>query len=70
MQGNQAKALEVFNEAKRVAKVVRLEDILRPAEAEFNVGVGDTAKSQVLPSVVAPPAAKTDSASKPGAKKP
>jgi hypothetical protein len=69
MQGNRQKALDVFNQAKSIAKVVRLEDILRPAEAEFAAPVGDTAQSRILPAPITPPAAaKTDSASKPGAK--
>lgn len=73
-QGKTQQAQNVFNTAKEVAKVVRLDDLLRPAEAEFNsaVGAGDTAKASQIPSAAVPtPApAKTDTASKPGAKTP
>jgi hypothetical protein len=64
-QGKLDEARSVFNTSKDLAKVVRLDDLLRPAEAEFNQPVGDTGRSQLLP---AP--AKTDSTSKPGAKAP
>ncbi len=58
-QGNIAEARKVFSTAKDLAKVVRLDDLLRPAEAEFNVpAAGDTAKAQQLPAgVPLPPAA-------------
>ncbi|HVX30876.1 MAG TPA: hypothetical protein VHA53_10380, partial [Nitrolancea sp.] len=52
--------------AKQIAQVVRLDDLLRPAEAEFaQPPAGDTARGQALP---APAPAKTDTLSKPGAK--
>jgi hypothetical protein len=65
MRGNIAEAQKVFGTAAQVAQGVRLGDLLRSAEQEFSQPVGDTARSQQLP---APPAAKTDSQSKPGAK--
>jgi hypothetical protein len=47
---------------------VRLDDLIRAAEAEFNQvpSTGDTATALPLPA----PAPKTDSLSKPGAKAP
>jgi hypothetical protein len=70
-QGNLAEATKFFQTARSIAHVVRLDDLLRPAEAEFSQPpVGDTSRSQLLPGTGAPaPApAKTDSLSKPGAK--
>jgi hypothetical protein len=71
-QGQNAEALKLFNIAKDIAHVVRLDDLLRPAEAEFAQPVGgDTGRAQILPNpaVPAPAPAKTDTSSKPGAKK-
>ncbi|HXT18382.1 MAG TPA: DUF2723 domain-containing protein [Gemmatimonadaceae bacterium] len=68
-QGKLQEAQNVFGMSKHIATVVRLDDLLRPAEAEFSLPVGDTTRSQQLPAPAAPPAAaKTDSLSKPGAK--
>ena len=44
-RGDAARASEVFNMAKRIAKAVRLEELVRPAEAEFQQILGDSAKS-------------------------
>jgi hypothetical protein len=66
-QGKTQQATSVFNTAHEVARVVHLDDLLRPAEQEFAQPlIGDTTKGQQLPATVAPPA-KTDSLSKPGA---
>lgn len=69
-QGKPQEAMDVFNTSRRIATVVRLEDLLRSAEAEFSQPAGDTGRSQQLPASGAPtPApAKTDTLSKPGAK--
>ncbi len=65
-QGRQAEASKVFTTAKQIAHVVRLDDLLRAAEQEFNTPISDSARRQEVP---APAPAKTDSTSKPGAKK-
>ncbi len=66
-QGKAAEATNVFTTARDVARVVHLEDLLRPAEQEFAQPlVGDTSKAQQLPVPTAAPA-KTDTLSKPGA---
>jgi len=63
-QGKQPEAADIFNLSKRIATAVRLEDLLRGAEAEFQQApVGDTARATPLPGP-----AKTDTLSKPGAK--
>jgi hypothetical protein len=68
-QGKTAEAQAVFNMSKRVASAVRLDELVRGAEAEFQQPVGDTARAAPLPAAVAPPApAKTDSTNKPGAR--
>jgi hypothetical protein len=68
-QGKTAEAQAVFNMSKRVASTVRLDELVRGAEAEFQQPVGDTARAAPLPAAVAPPApAKTDSTNTPGAK--
>ena len=69
-QGKQAEAADIFNLSKRIATAVRLEDLLRGAEAEFQQApVGDTARTAPLPAPAGPPpAAKTDTLSKPGAR--
>jgi len=55
-----ARAQEVFNTAKDIAKAVRLEELVRPAETEFQQILGDTARSATLPGAspapTAPPA--------------
>jgi hypothetical protein len=68
--GQTQEASSVFNTSKQIATVVRLEDLIRPSEAEFDQPVGaDTARAQQFPAPSAPAApAKTDSLSKPGAK--
>jgi hypothetical protein len=69
-QGKLQEATNVFNTSKTIARVVRLEDLVKPAEAEFNQPVGDTARAQQLPAPTPPPTpAKTDSTNTPGAKK-
>ena len=56
-RGDAARATEVFNTAKGIAKAVRLEELVRPAEAEFQQILGDSAKSAPLPGITTPPAA-------------
>jgi hypothetical protein len=65
-QGRAADAKNVFNVARQIATTVRLDDLIRAAETEFNQvpAVGDTARALPLPTP------KTDSLSKPGAKAP
>jgi hypothetical protein len=67
-QGKMAEAKSVFDLSKQIATTVRLDDLIRAAEAEFNQvpSTGDTATALPLPA----PAPKTDSLSKPGAKAP
>jgi len=65
-QGKLTEAQSVFNTSKRVATAVRLDELVRGAETEFQQPVGDTARGAALPSAVAPPpAAPTDSANRP-----
>ena len=66
-RGKIAEAQKVFNQAKQVAKAVRLDDLVRGAEAEFAQPVGDTAAAQLLPK---PPAAAQTSPAPPGGKAP
>jgi hypothetical protein len=72
-QGRAAEANRVFTTAEQVARAVRLDDLLRGAEAEFRQPVGDTGAATPLPSAIpaapanAPPANR-DSAGKPAAK--
>ena len=47
-RGRLQEAQTVFNQAKQVAKTVRLDDLVRGAEAEFSQPVGDTAAAQLL----------------------
>jgi hypothetical protein len=57
-RGDAARASDVFNMAKRIAVAVRLEELVRPAEAEFQQILGDSAKSAPLPAPpITPPAA-------------
>jgi hypothetical protein len=67
-QGKAADAKNVFDTARQIATTVRLDDLVRAAEAEFNQApsAGDTARAIPLP----PATPKTDSLSKPGAKAP
>jgi hypothetical protein len=68
-QGRLTEAQAVFNMSKRVASTVRLDELVRGAEAEFQQPVGDTARAAPLPAAIAPPpAVPTDSTNKPGAK--
>ena len=71
-QGKQAEATKIFDTAKQLAKVVRLDDLLRPAEAEFSQPAGDSARGQQLPATrvpsPAPAPAKADSTARRGAK--
>ena len=72
-QGKQPEALKVFNLSKQIATTVRLEELVRGAETEFQQvpSAGDTARGAALPAPAGPPPkAKTDTLSKPGAKKP
>jgi hypothetical protein len=58
-RGDATRANVVFNTAKRIAQAVRLEELVRPAEAEFQQILGDSAKSAPLPApgITTPPAA-------------
>jgi hypothetical protein len=68
-QGKLTQAQAVFNTSKRVASAVRLDELVRGAEAEFQQPVGDTARAAQMPAVIGPPpAVPTDSTNKPGAK--
>jgi hypothetical protein len=72
-RGNRQRAMEIFGQSKKIASVVRLEDLVRGAEAEFSQPVGDTATDRALPmkpSIVpiAPAAKKTESVTARGKK--
>ncbi|HEV8216688.1 MAG TPA: hypothetical protein VGP95_12660, partial [Gemmatimonadaceae bacterium] len=72
-QGKTADAKNVFDTARQIATTVRLEDLVRAAETEFNQtpSGGDTTRAVPIGDRAVPlPPAKTDSLSKPGAKKP
>jgi hypothetical protein len=58
-RGDATRANQVFNTAKRIAQAVRLEELVRPAEAEFQQILGDSAKTTPLPApgITPPPAA-------------
>ena len=57
-RGNGQKAREVFNTAKQIAQAVRLEELVRAADAEFQQILGDSARGTPLPTPpVTPPAA-------------
>ncbi len=69
-QGRLGEADKVFDTSKQVATAVRLEELVKPAEAEFHQAIsGDTARAATLPGTGAPtPAAtRTDTLSTPGA---
>ncbi|HEY5062335.1 MAG TPA: DUF2723 domain-containing protein [Gemmatimonadaceae bacterium] len=54
-RGNDAAAASVFDMSKRIATAVRLQDLIRPAEAEFAQPLtGDSARSTQMPTVQAP----------------
>jgi hypothetical protein len=68
-KGNLSAAQTVFNTSKRVASAVRLDELVRGAETEFQQPVGDTSRGSALPAALTPPpAAATDSTNKPAAK--
>ena len=74
-QGKTAEANRVFATAEQVARAVRLDDLVRGAEAEFRQMTGDTGAATPLPSAIpaAPatvPPARKDSTSKTAAKPP
>jgi len=55
-QGKLQQAQDVFNTSKQVAITVRLDDLVKPAEAEFATPLtGDSARTTTIP--VKPPAA-------------
>jgi hypothetical protein len=60
-RGNNQRASAVFNTAKNVAVAVRLDDLVKGAEATFQAPTGDTARGATLPAsgapAIAPPAA-------------
>ena len=60
-RGRLAEAQKVFQTAKQIAQAVRLDDIVRAAEAEFSMPTGDTNRANQLlvnPPTAPPPAAK------------
>ena len=75
MQGKAAEANNVFGLSQRVAQAVRLDDLVKGAEAEFRQVGGDTGRGAPLPGAIpsapanAPPA-KIDSNGKSGFKPP
>ena len=59
-RGDLARARQVFDKSKQIAKVVRLDDLVRGADQEFAAPVGDTGRGATLEKVTPPPpAAKT-----------
>jgi hypothetical protein len=59
VQGKNAAATNVFNTSKNIAIAVRLEDLIRPSEAEFQQPlIGDTSKASQIPLQPAAPATK------------
>jgi hypothetical protein len=75
IQGKTAEANNIFATSRQVARAVRLEDLLRGAEAEFNQMTGDTGRAAPLPGAIpvatpASPPAKRDSVGKNPKKKP
>ncbi|MEP6495828.1 MAG: DUF2723 domain-containing protein [bacterium] len=68
-RGDLNRARDVFGMAKKIAGAVRLEELVRGAETEFQAPiVGDTARSTVLPAKPAAPpapAAKSNTPAKP-----
>jgi hypothetical protein len=58
-RGDPARARQVFDKSKKIAQVVRLDDLVRGAEQEFAAPVGDTGRGATLEKVAPnPPAAK------------
>ncbi|HEY7393601.1 MAG TPA: DUF2723 domain-containing protein, partial [Gemmatimonadaceae bacterium] len=71
MRGRMADAQRVFNTAKQVAQTVRLDELVRGAEAEFNTPVGDASSpTQMKIAPPSPPAAKATEPATPNGKKP
>jgi hypothetical protein len=68
-RGRVAEAQRVFQKSKEVAQVVRLDELVRGAEAEFMAPVGDTSRATAIP-LAPPPAVKTPAPAPPAAKKP
>ncbi|HEY9228498.1 MAG TPA: hypothetical protein VIP11_17725, partial [Gemmatimonadaceae bacterium] len=68
MRNRLTEAKNVFNTAKDIAQAVRLGDLVRGAEAEFNAPPADVAPSTQIP--VKPPAAKAPETGTPKGKKP
>jgi hypothetical protein len=74
-KGNNQRASQVFGTAKNVALAVRLDDLVKGAEASFQQPTGDTAKGAALPAgqpsaPPAPPKAKSSEPTAPAKKKP
>jgi hypothetical protein len=72
-RGRISDAQKVFQSAKQVAQVVRLDGLISGAEAEFATPVGDTAANRqipITPPTPAAPAAKTTEPATPKGKKP
>jgi hypothetical protein len=68
IRGRMAEAQSVFQGAKAVAKAVRLDDVLRGADADFSAPVaGDTSRTNQL---LVPKATKSDSPATKGKKTP
>lgn len=67
-RGRLADAQKVFQSAKQVAHVVRLDELVRGAEAEFNAPTGDTARATQIPIAPQTPAKKSEPAAPKGTK--
>ena len=65
LKGDLKRAGDVFSMAKRIATVVRLQDLVRPAEAEFQQPAGDSARALQLPAARPPAAAQSEPPRKP-----
>ena len=70
-RGDAARARQVFDRSKKVASVVRLDDLVRGAEVEFAAPAGDTAAGAALTKPApTPPPAKSNLPANPKGKKP
>jgi Protein of unknown function (DUF2723) len=70
-RGDATRAREVFDRAKKIATVVRLDDLVRGAEVEFAAPAGDTGTNTLLPKPApTTPPAKSNTPTAPKAKKP
>jgi hypothetical protein len=71
-RGDAARARQVFDKSKKIAQVVRLDDLVRGAEVEFAAPTTDTALGATLakPAPSPPPAAKSTPPAAPKGKKP